>query len=105
MKSPTKIAAKRLKRKTDAQKKLKRQLIASGKIIIFGGRMFVRNKKKVASKEKPKVVKPLPAYRAVKLTAKLDELVTKIRDMDPNDPKLVSLKQRRDIIKKKLNQK
>ena len=67
-------------------------------IVMFGDKI-----KRAFKPKKEKVIIPLPAYRAVKLTAKLDSLRREIDEMDGSDPKLYALKVKRDIIKKKLN--
>lgn len=103
---PKKKAAKVLKRKRKVamKKKIERQQIASGNIIMFGkGRNKIMMKKKPTDKNKvAKKVKPIPAYRVVILTARMDKMNAKIKSMATNDPKLKSLKERRDIIKNKL---
>ena len=106
MKNPKKIALKRLKRKRmlHARKVQEQKILASGKIIMFGrNNKVIMQRNKAKAPKKPKVVKEVKPYRAVKLTAKLDRVVSQIRSTDSSDPKLVSLKAKRDLLKKKLN--
>lgn len=113
MKNPKRIAAKRLKRRRIVAKKIRieREILAPGRIIMFGhGNRVITQRNKPKSPKKPKAAqstglngKVLKPYLAVKLTAKLDKLTATIRDMAADDPRLASLKQRRDVIKRKLS--
>lgn len=105
MQDHKRIALKRLKRKrkVNARKLEEKRILASGKIIMFGrGNKVIMQRNKPKAPKKVKVVKEVKPYLAVKLTAKLDKLTIQIRDANPNDPKIPSLKKRRDSIKKRL---
>lgn len=107
MKDPKKVAAKRLKRKRKLanRNRIIEQMKQSGRIIIFGGVMYKKKSSPKPKKVTPKKVKVLKPYLAVKLTAKLDALTLQIRNADPKDPKLAKMKERRDQLKARINQK
>lgn len=101
MQNSKRIALKRLKRKRKLEGR--RKYITSlkrGGFIIWGNGNMTRTKP--PKPKKPKVKKEMKTYKAVKLTAKLDAITEQIRRMDPSDPKLAQLKERREKLKVKL---
>lgn len=101
------LKALKRKRRVDGKREYERTMLKNSIVIGRGrgNRMVLRKPGKEKEAPVPKVKKPLPTYRAVKLTARLDKLDLRIKEADANDPKLPSLKLRRDELIAKLKTK
>lgn len=99
---PKHLKALKRKRRVEGKREYERTMLKNSVVRMIGrSRVLLR---KPAKEKVPiaKIKKPLPTYRVVKLTARLDRLDLRIKEADANDPKLPSLKLRRDELIAKL---